>query len=124
MVLPNFELLSLGMAIFCVGFVFLYRERRIKRMVKCKKCGSREMRARAGMIICKNGHVVKILDQGATALTFDQPFERNSLSSTSKLSLNSPLPRTSLILSILQNATSSISSSLKKKGPLSKHFRV
>jgi hypothetical protein len=60
MVIPNFELLSLGMAMLCVGAVLTHRDKREKQLFKCPKCGAKEMRAKAGRIICKNGHRVTI----------------------------------------------------------------
>jgi translation initiation factor 2 beta subunit (eIF-2beta)/eIF-5 len=58
MIMPNMELLSVGFVALCICSVLTRKDQREKRTLKCKKCGTKEMRARAGMIICKNGHKV------------------------------------------------------------------
>jgi len=62
MILPNLELLSLGIVGICIGSFLTIREKRQKLLFKCKICGTKELRARRGMIVCKNGHRVKIQD--------------------------------------------------------------
>jgi hypothetical protein len=58
MVMPSFELMSLGMVALGLGVVLSRKENSEKKMLKCKRCGTKEMRAKSGMIICKNGHRV------------------------------------------------------------------
>jgi hypothetical protein len=58
MIMPNMELLSIGFAALCVCSVLTHKEKREKSTLKCKKCGTKEMRAKSGVIICKNGHKV------------------------------------------------------------------
>jgi hypothetical protein len=60
MIIPNYELLSLGIAMLCIGIVMTRRDKREKLLFKCPKCGIKQMRAKSGVIICKNGHRVKI----------------------------------------------------------------
>jgi len=59
MPLPNFALLSIGAAALCAGTIISVKERADKQL-KCKKCGTKEMRAKGGQIVCKNGHKVMI----------------------------------------------------------------
>jgi hypothetical protein len=58
-VLPNIGLLSVGAIALCAGAVMSVKERAGKQL-KCSKCGAKEMRARAGHIVCKNGHRIVI----------------------------------------------------------------
>ncbi len=59
MILPNLGLLSIGAVALCIGTIMSVKQHANKQL-KCNKCGTREMRARAGHIICKNGHRIKI----------------------------------------------------------------
>ena len=58
-VLPDIGLLSVGAIALCVGTVMSVKGRADKQL-KCGKCGAKEMRARAGKIVCKNGHRIVI----------------------------------------------------------------
>jgi DNA-directed RNA polymerase subunit RPC12/RpoP len=62
MVLPNLELFSLGMVGLCIGSVLWRKEKYEKSLVRCKYCGSKELRVKSGVIICKNGHRVRLED--------------------------------------------------------------
>ncbi len=66
MIAPNVELLSVGFVALSICAVLTRKEQREKRTLRCKKCGTKEMRARAGLIICKNGHKVRYNDQTVT----------------------------------------------------------
>ncbi len=57
--MPNFALLSVGAIALCIGTVLAVKEH-ARRQLKCGKCGTKEMRARSGFIVCKNGHKIKI----------------------------------------------------------------
>ncbi|HTZ18764.1 MAG TPA: hypothetical protein VMB78_10040 [Dissulfurispiraceae bacterium] len=59
MILPSIALFSIGAAALCIGTFMSVKDHADKQM-KCKKCGTREMHATAGNIVCKNGHRIKI----------------------------------------------------------------
>jgi hypothetical protein len=56
-VLPNLGLFSVGAITLCIGIVISVKDR-ASRQLKCQKCGTKEMRARAGHMVCKNGHKI------------------------------------------------------------------
>jgi len=58
-VLPNLGLFSIGTIALCIGIVISVKDYASKQL-KCKKCGAKEMRTRAGHIVCKNGHKIII----------------------------------------------------------------
>jgi hypothetical protein len=60
MIQPDMNLISLATVAIMACSLLNLRERKEQRTLKCPKCGSKKMRARNGLILCKNGHKVTL----------------------------------------------------------------
>jgi hypothetical protein len=57
---PDMNLISVASVSTLVCTLLNLRKRKERRTLKCAKCGTTKMRARQGLIVCKNGHKVTL----------------------------------------------------------------
>ncbi len=59
MIMPNLGLLSVGAFALGLGTILSVKEQERKQL-KCPKCGSTELKAKGGDLVCKKGHKITI----------------------------------------------------------------